>query len=217
MGRVHQMALLLAAVSTSAAAAVSVETASGDWSNLPQLSQRGSNHLNEKMQARLFEIAESKQCPSFQLKGDRLDLQVSFAAQYARDGSLSRLVMPKIECAEAESIIGGALLEMTQGGDYAPSGNSPAGWYQGALTFSFAGKSAVNPAVPKSNQGQVMNVADAQSQIQCERVEEIGTRLGATRVCMTRAQWAERRKRDRDEVERVQMQRGCKDIQGCGG
>lgn len=217
MGRVHQFALLLAAVATSAAAAVSVETATGDWSKLPQLSQRGYTHLNEKMQAKLFEIAESKQCASFGLKQDRLDFRVSFAVQYGPDGSVARIVMPKLDCAAAESIVGGALQEMVQAGDYAPSGNSPAGWYQGGLAFSFTGKDAGNPAVPQPNQPQVAATASNPDEVTCERVQEIGTRLGAKRVCMTRAQWTERRKRDRDEIDRVQMQRGCKDVQGCGG
>ena len=38
----------------------------------------------------------------------------------------------------------------------------------------------------------------------CERVEQIGTRLGARRVCMTAAQWAEQRREQREAMERVQ-------------
>ena len=38
----------------------------------------------------------------------------------------------------------------------------------------------------------------------CERVEQIGTRLGARRVCMTAAQWAEQRREQREDMERVQ-------------
>ena len=37
-----------------------------------------------------------------------------------------------------------------------------------------------------------------------ERVEEIGTRLGSKKVCMTAAQWAEQRQRDRDTVNDAQ-------------
>jgi hypothetical protein len=38
----------------------------------------------------------------------------------------------------------------------------------------------------------------------CERVEQIGTRLGARRVCMTAAQWAEERRVQREATEAVQ-------------
>src|SRR5689334_3422321 len=155
------LSLLLAAASAPAAAAVTVETANGDWSKLPQLSQRGYDHLSEKMQAKLFEIADSKQCPSFVLKSDRLDLRVSFAVQYGPDDTLTRIVMPKLDCPEAESVLGGTLLEMLQAGDYAPTGKSRNGWYQGGLGFSFNGKNADAPAVVKPNQPQVAKTATA--------------------------------------------------------
>jgi len=78
MNSLRGLSLLVAALSVPAAA-VTVETATGDWTKLPQLSQRGYNHLNEKMQAKLYEIAESKQCPAFGLKEGRLDFSVTFA------------------------------------------------------------------------------------------------------------------------------------------
>jgi hypothetical protein len=131
MKSLRAFSLLLAVVSIPAAAAVSVETAAGDWSKLPQLEQRGYDHLNEKMQAKLYEIAESKQCPAFGLKAGRLDFSVTFAVQYAPDGSLARVVMPKLECPEAESIVGGTLLEMLQAGDYTAAAKKPGGLVQG--------------------------------------------------------------------------------------
>ena len=35
----------------------------------------------------------------------------------------------------------------------------------------------------------------------CETVEEIGSRLGGKRVCMTQQQWEERRRHDREDFE----------------
>lgn len=205
MARLSTPALLLAALSMPALA-VTVETANGDWSNLPKLSQRGYNHLTEKMQAKLFEIAQSQHCPSFQLKQGRLDFNLTFATQYGTDGKLQRIVLPQLNCAEAEGIVGGAVLEMMQGGDYAPDGKSPAGWYKGGLVFSFAGDHARDPGVAQSNTG-VANVAGDPSQTVCEKVEEIGTRLSSKRVCMTRAEWAEQRRRNREEIEKAQQTR----------
>ncbi|MFL6776178.1 MAG: hypothetical protein ACJ8FN_07250, partial [Sphingomicrobium sp.] len=102
----------------AAAAAVSVETANGDWSKLPQLSQRGYEHLDEKMMAKLYEIAASKQCPSFALTQDRLNFRIGFATRYDIDGKLARVVLPRLDCPEAESVAGGAVVEMLQSGDY---------------------------------------------------------------------------------------------------
>ena len=38
----------------------------------------------------------------------------------------------------------------------------------------------------------------------CEKQEVLGSRLAVKRVCMTRAQWAERRQLDREVVQRTQ-------------
>jgi hypothetical protein len=130
---------LFAALVAASAPPVTVETANGDWSQLPQLSQRGFNHLNTKMMVRLHEIASHRQCELPGYLGNRLDLRLSFAAQFDPDGSLRRVVIPKLNCPEAEGIVGGALLEMMQGGDYRPTGKNPDGWYQGKFTFSFEG------------------------------------------------------------------------------
>ena len=49
---------------------------------------------------------------------------MSFAAQFSRDGTLNRIVMPKLNCPEAEGILGGVLLKMVQSGDYRPDGSN---------------------------------------------------------------------------------------------
>jgi hypothetical protein len=74
MKRPGTVSLLLATLSVPAGA-VTVEAANGDWSSLPQLSQRGYQHLNEKMEAKLYEIAGLQQCPSFKLIQDRLEFE----------------------------------------------------------------------------------------------------------------------------------------------
>lgn len=211
MRSLYMLSLLLAAASVPAAAGVTVETASGDWSKLPRLSQRGYDHLSEKMQAKLYEIAASKKCPSFVLNYDRLDFRTSFAVQYGPDGSLSRIVLPKLDCPEAEGVVGGTLLEMLQAGDYAPTGKSPAGWYQGGLGFSFVGKNADAPAVAQPNTVQVAKVATDPNEVVCETTPILGSRLETKRVCMSRSKWAEQRRRDQQELYQAQIQRGCKD------
>lgn len=46
------------------------------------------------------------------------------------------------------------------------------------------------------------------NKIICEKQEVIGSRLATRRVCMTRAEWADRKLQDRQEIERIQVQRG---------
>jgi hypothetical protein len=217
MKRLCTLSMLLAVISMPAAAEVSVQAANGDWSKLPQLNQRGYNHLSEKMQAKLYEIADSQQCPSFKLVQGRLDLRITFAVQYGPDGSLSKLIIPQLNCAEAESVAGGALLEMVQAGDYEPTGKSVNGWYQGTLGFSFAGENANDLSVAQAKRTQEATTQQGAAktpdpnEIVCEKVTEIGSRLATTRTCMTRAQWAENKRLTRQMIEQVQTQRPCKD------
>ena len=208
--------VLALATATAASAAVQVETATGDWKNLPQLSQRGYDHLPEKARAKLFEIAEAKSCPSFMLSQGRLDFRLGFAAQYDSAGTLTRLLLPTMGCSAAESVAGGAILGMLQAGDYAPTGKSSTGWYQGTLGFSFAAQAAADEGRTDTRPQPGVVLGPNPNEVVCEKVEQIGTRIATNRVCMTRAQWAARKQGDREEVERREQQRGCKPDQECG-
>lgn len=207
--------LAILAATAATPGGVSVEVASGDWSNLPQLSQRGYDHLNPKARLKLFEIASSKQCPSFALKQDRLDFRIGFAVRYDASGTPARLLLPRLECPEAEGVAGGALLEMLAAGDYAPTGKSVNGWYQGTLGFSFAGEDATSPAVVVAQAQPGAVKGPDQTETLCEKVEILGSRLSTRSVCMTRAEWAQKRRDDKDAVEKAQTQRGCKADAAC--
>ena len=137
MKQLLAFALLLTPVPATAA---SVETANGDWSKLPALQHRGYDHLSTRMMQKLFEISSEGKCVlpgrSGRLKKE-LNLSLSFAAQFQPDGTLTRVILPKLNCPEGEGVIGGAILEMTQGGDYKPTGKNLDGWYRGQFSFSY--------------------------------------------------------------------------------
>lgn len=118
-----------------------VETATGDWSKLPSLEARVSDHLSTKAMARLHAIASGGECSLPGYSKGQLVMRLSFAAQFDPGGSLQRIVLPKLDCPEAEGIIGGVLLKMVSGGDYRPTGKSPEGWYRGELNFTYSGES----------------------------------------------------------------------------
>ena len=130
---------LLLALSAATLPTPKVEVADGDWSTLQSLQNRGYDHLQSNVMQRLWEIAKQRKCTLPGYSMGKLDMRLSFAAQYNPDGSVGRLVLPKLNCPEAEGILAGAVLEMMQGGDYRRHGESPEGWYQGALTFGFEG------------------------------------------------------------------------------
>jgi hypothetical protein len=137
MKRLLALALLLAPV--AAASATKVEVADGNWSYLPLMKQRGSDNLNNDALARINEIVHEGSCTLPGQQGPHYDVKLSFAAHFAPDGSLDRLVMSRLNCPEIEGLLGGALLEMIKAGDYKPTGQNPEGWYRGELSFGGKG------------------------------------------------------------------------------
>jgi hypothetical protein len=57
--------------------------------------------------------------------------------------------------------------------------------------------------VPNASKGESVDP----NQTVCTTLSETGSRLARSRVCMTRAQWDQRRRETRQSVERVQTQR----------
>jgi len=133
------LALPLLATLIAASPLPKVEVATGDWHDLPNLESRNYDHLRSNVMQRIWEIAHARTCtiPGYSI--GNLDFRMSFAAQYNPDGSVARVIVPKLDCPEAEGILAGAVVEMIQGGDYRPTGRSEKGWYKGSLTFGFEG------------------------------------------------------------------------------
>jgi predicted secreted protein len=48
------------------------------------------------------------------------------------------------------------------------------------------------------------------NEVICEKQEVLGSRLQMRRVCRTRAEWADLRLQDRQDIEKIQVQRGMK-------
>jgi hypothetical protein len=62
---------------------------------------------------------------------------------------------------------------------------------------------------PAASQSQTSAAqTDYYNQVVCEKQEVTGSRLSVRRVCKTRAEWARDQLSDRQEVEKLQIQRG---------
>ena len=66
-------------------------------------------------------------------------------------------------------------------------------------------------AVPAGAQASDAKKAKDPNEVVCEKQKEIGSRVAVKRICMTRAEWAERRRIDRSEIEKAQV---SKRVQG---
>lgn len=47
------------------------------------------------------------------------------------------------------------------------------------------------------------------NEVVCEREEDTGSRLSSHKICMTRSQWAEQRRLNRQDIDKLQTQRPC--------
>jgi hypothetical protein len=137
MKRLFAVPLFLATLAASSPQPL-VEVATGDWSQLPPLEHRSNDHLGSNGMARVFQLAARHQCeiPGYSYR--KLDLRLSFAVRYNPDGTPARIVIPKLNCPEAEAIIGGAVAAMVKGRDYAPKSlTADQLWYRGTLIWGY--------------------------------------------------------------------------------
>lgn len=138
MNRILAVPLLLALVAASAEHPV-VQVATGDWSQLPQLEAVSYDHLSMAIMTKVYRIARDHKCRLPGQSGNRIDMSISFAAQFGPGGKLRRLLVPAMNCPEAEAWIGGTLIKSLQGGDFRRPVDNPEGWYRGDLSFYYEG------------------------------------------------------------------------------
>ena len=87
-----------------------------------------------------------------------------------------------------------------------------------AAVISGPASAQTKPANPSEVvvQGELQkNKAPNQDEVVCEKEQDPSSRLVSHRVCKTRAEWAEQRRLQQQEVYQIQIQRGCNGTQGC--
>lgn len=75
-----------------------------------------------------------------------------------------------------------------------------------ALGVSSAAFAEVSPPAQQPQQNAAKSIKDP-NEIVCEKQEQLGSRIASQRVCKTRAEWAEERRVNRQDIEKVQTQR----------
>ena len=133
MKKLVLLALLGAA---TAAPAATVEVATGDWSGLPLLKYRGVEHISSIAISNIHEIVRSGQCDLPGQSRRKLDMTVPFAVHYHPNGTLNRVILPKMNCQPVEAIMGRVVLDLVEGGEFRPTGENSEGWYRSEISFS---------------------------------------------------------------------------------
>jgi hypothetical protein len=79
------------------------------------------------------------------------------------------------------------------------------------LSFVVAASSSVlAQSVQPAQQSAATKTPDP-NEVVCEKEQDSSSRIATKRVCMTRSQWAEQRRLNRQDIEKVQVQRPCTD------
>ncbi len=133
------MKLFLAAallLGSTAATAATVEVATGDWSGLPVLKTRNFDSISPRAVGRIHEIVARGECTLPGQNKRKLDLTVPFAVHFQPNGTLDRVIIPRMNCEKIESIMGRVLLDLVESGEYKSTGENSEGWYRSAISFS---------------------------------------------------------------------------------
>jgi hypothetical protein len=126
-------ALLLAA---APAAAQTIETASGDWRNIPEMRAQVGAAVDANAVAAISEMVDRGECTIPGQRRGNLDMTVPFLVQFDAQGAIQRLVIHPLGCARAEGLLAGAVLRLVQHGGFAPVGGRHEGWFRGQVGFA---------------------------------------------------------------------------------
>ena len=117
----------------AASSGVTVEVATGDWSNVPWMTSRPFNIVTSQVVDLLHESFERGKCRLAGQSKKRIDLDLPFLVEFGESGEVKALVLRKIGCPAVESLLASVLLNQVQAGDYRAPRGQAAGWYRSHL------------------------------------------------------------------------------------
>lgn len=115
-------------------AAHSVETAKGNWTDIPLLARHHTVRLNEQAMAGVDAAVAEGKCSAIS-QGKRINLDMDFLVEFAPDNSIKRVIVEEIGCPEVEQIAATATSQAASKGWLKPTGENETGWYRGSITY----------------------------------------------------------------------------------
>lgn len=135
MKHLFAAALLFAA---APAAAQTVETATGDWSDIPEMQQVSGASIEPNVVAAIAESMQYRECVIQGQHRANVDVDMPFLVRFKADGSVDRLVIRPLGCPHAEGLLAGAVLRLVQRGGFTPPGQRREGWFRGHVGFAIS-------------------------------------------------------------------------------
>ena len=122
---------------TAATAAPTLETGSGDWSNIPLMRAQGSATVDADVITAMISLVDSGECTIPGQRPGQINMNVPFLAQFDARGSAQRLVVRPVGCTRADGLMAGEVRRMVEGRVFRPPSSDPEGWYRGEIAFSY--------------------------------------------------------------------------------
>ena len=120
------------------AAAQTVETASGDWSAIPQMQRQSGFNIEPEAVAAISDAMERGQCVIAGQHRRSADVNMPFLVQFNASGGIDRLVIQPLGCPRAEGLLAGAVLRLVQRGGFTRAGQRRQGWFRGEVGFTIS-------------------------------------------------------------------------------
>ena len=131
----HILAALLLVLGAGAAAQT-IETASGDWRNIPEMRRQADTAVDPNVVAAIAEMVDRGDCAIPGQRRGHLEMSVPFLAQFGADGSFERLIVHPLGCARAEGVLGGAIWRLVERRQFVPAGGRREGWFRGEVSLT---------------------------------------------------------------------------------
>lgn len=129
-----RLMMISAAMLSAPLAAHSVETAKGNWSEIPLLARHHTVRLSDQALAKIDTLVAAGKCDAIK-KDQRIDLDMDFLVEFSQDNQIKRVVVEEIGCPEVEAIAATATSQAADKGWLKPTGENEAGWYRGSITY----------------------------------------------------------------------------------
>ena len=123
----HLLAASLLLAAAVPAAAQTVETATGDWSAIPEMRRQNGASIETNAIMAISEAMERDNCVISGQHRRNVDMNMPFLVLFNASGSIDRLVIQPLGCARAEGLFAGAVLRMVQRGAFTPIGQQARG------------------------------------------------------------------------------------------
>jgi hypothetical protein len=120
------------------AAAQTIETASGDWRNIPEMRAQVGAVVDAGTVNAISNMVDKRVCTIPGQRRGNLQMTVPFLVQFDAQGIVQRLVIQPLGCTRAEGVLAGAVLRLVQHGSFVPVGGPREGWFRGEVSLAYS-------------------------------------------------------------------------------